>query len=136
MFFRVSRRLAAPASASYAWLVARRHGREDEFGALLVAATVFGVAGALVAASGVRDANARRREAFRDRMRASIGVLGVEMVAATLGRGANNAPFWDVTIQWPMGEVAGTRILLPPSAEPYSDQALASVAERVAKLAA
>lgn len=109
----------------------RRPPQNDDFGALLAAGLLLGVG--LIAASAARDENERRREAFRAKLGGSFHTLGVTLVAATLGRGANNVAFWDVTLQWPAGEMLGARVPLPPTIEPYSDQALSVVVDNVAK---
>lgn len=101
----------------------------EAFGVLLAGGVLLGLG--LLAASTVREKNERRREAFRARLQESLRSHGIVFVSATLGRGANNAPFWDITTQSPTGEVVSSRIPLTLITEPYSDQALASVIQGV-----
>lgn len=109
--------------------VKRQAVDDDDFGVLLAGGMLLGLG--LLAASAVRDKNERRREAFRKRLQESLQSRGIVFVSATLGRGAHNVPFWDVTTQSPTGVVVSSRVALTTTTEPYSDQALASVVQCV-----
>jgi hypothetical protein len=109
--------------------VKRQAVDDDDFGVLLAGGMLLGLS--LLAASAVREKNERRREAFRKRLQESLQSRGIVFVSATLGRGPSNVPFWDITTQSATGEVVGSRVPLTATTEPYSEEALTSVVQRV-----
>jgi hypothetical protein len=109
--------------------VKRQAVDDDDFGVLLAGGMLLGLS--LLAASAVREKNERRREAFRKRLQESLQSRGIVFFSATLGRGPSNVPFWDITTQSATGEVVGSRVPLTATTEPYSEEALTSVVQRV-----
>lgn len=95
---------------------------KDDFGALLVGG-LLGVGIGLMLASSTRDENERRRNEFRARLQQALYARGLALIAATLGRGPNNQAFWDITLQWPTGDVSRLRVPLPATVSPYSAEA-------------
>lgn len=78
----------------------------------------------LSAASSSRDENERRRAEFAARLRDLVAMRGLRLLSADLGRGPENRAFWDLSLQWPGGEVSACRVSLGDEIAPYSDEAL------------
>ena len=103
---------------------------KGDFGALL-AAGLLGLGLGMTAASSTRNENERRRNEFRATLHRAFWQQGLALIAATLGRGPNNQAFWDLTLQWPSGDVSRRRVPLPVSVQPYSGEAAKVVLENV-----
>ena len=75
--------------------------------------------------------NEQRREAFLERLAASLRTHGLAYASATFGRAAGNQPVWRVTLHTPDGGVRTTRVLLAEGTEPYAETTCDQVVARV-----
>lgn len=65
--------------------------------------------------------NEQRREAFLERLAASLREHGLVYASATFGRAAGNQPVWRVTLHTRDGGVRTHRVLLAKGTEPYAE---------------
>ncbi|MCC6526977.1 MAG: hypothetical protein IT373_30295 [Polyangiaceae bacterium] len=101
----------------------------DNFGLLLAGGILLGIG--LLAASGSQGNAEQRRRRFEEDLRRALAELGVSFVAAALGRGRQNEPFWDVTLQSALGETWTERVRLPGGEDPFSSAAVGRVRDAV-----
>lgn len=112
--------------------------RDGGFGLLLATGLVVGAAG-LLAASALQLASEERRKGFREKLaHAILPRTGETLISATLGRGADNRAFWDLTLEDGYRRLRTVRVY-PTEIDVYSDRtcidAAAAVADTRAQLA-
>ena len=73
--------------------------------------------------SAIQTSNEKRRASFREALAHALSDRGVMLLSATFGRGAENSPFWRLTLQDAIGQLWSVRVPLPRDIPPYSDRA-------------
>lgn len=102
--------------------------RGDDFGLLLASGILLGVG--LLAASEGQGRAEHRRQRFEDAVRNALVAGGVSLVGAALGRGRDNAPFWELTLESVEG-VWTQRVDLDRGMEPFAPAAVDRIREAV-----
>lgn len=93
--------------------------KDEGFGALL-ALGLAGVAVGLLAASIARDSSEERRRTFKEHLAGALREqTGQILLGATLGRGADNHAFWELTLQDGHAQLWSVRVPLEISTDPY-----------------
>lgn len=60
-----------------------------------------------------------RRASFREHLERELEGTGLALLDLTIGRSLGNAPFWNVTLKDPAGQLRTVRVELPFGADPY-----------------
>ena len=60
-----------------------------------------------------------RRASFREHLECELEGTGLALLDLTIGRSLGNAPFWNVTLKDPAGQLRTVRVELPFGADPY-----------------